>query len=144
LHQLAELRKPLLISGASIQPAFGYDRVRTDSLITVSFLDGNSDGNDTIVFVTRTPGGAQNPPVCATPVTVATIANLVNPCLNVSTPFGEHQSVARKPSPTCRSHRLGAASTTFLLNDDCKNPELHGKSWKGAPLRDTLDKQRQR
>lgn len=114
--------QPLLISGASIQAGFPYLRVRTDGLITVSYLNDNSDGSDTIFFVTCTPGGAPNPPTCGAPTTVATIANPLAGTLSVLTPLLNINLLAQTFPKHADRINSGGGFTTFLLYDDCKNP----------------------
>jgi hypothetical protein len=109
------------ISGSNVQTGVPYVRVRTDGLITVSFTNANSDGSQSILFVTCTPAGAPNAPVCATPVTVATIANPLNPTLNVLTPL-VNINLLTETFPKHADRTDSGGFTTFLLYDDCRNP----------------------
>jgi hypothetical protein len=114
--------QPISISGSNVQTGVPYVRVRTDGLITVSFTNSNSDGSQTILFVTCTPAGAPNPPVCATPVTVATVANPLNPNFNVLTPLININLLTETFPKHADRTDSGGGFTTFLLYDDCKNP----------------------
>jgi len=109
------------ISGSNVQTGVPYVRVRADGLVTVSFTNGNSDGSQTIFFVTCTPAGAPNAPACATPVTVATIANPLNPTSNVLTPL-VNINLLTETFPKHADRTDSGGFTTFLLYDDCKNP----------------------
>jgi len=114
--------QPVLLSGSSIQTAFPYVRVRTDGLITISYLNGNSDGSDTLFFITCTPGGAPNPPTCGTPVTVAQIANPLEGNITTLEPLLNINLLAQTfPKHANRTNSSGNF-TTFLLYDDCLNP----------------------
>jgi len=113
--------EPISISGSNLQTAVPYVRVRTDGLITVSFTNGNSDGSQSILFVTCTPAGAPNPPACSAPVTVATIANPLNPTSNVLTPL-VNINLLTETFPKHADRTDSGGFTTFLLYDDCKNP----------------------
>jgi hypothetical protein len=114
--------QPLLISGASIQAGFPYVKVRTDGLITVSYLNGNSDGSATIFFVTCTPGGAPNPPTCGAPVTVTQITNPLTPNINTLEPLLNINLLAETFPQHANRTNSGGNFTTFLLYDDCLNP----------------------
>jgi hypothetical protein len=109
------------ISGSNVQTAVPYVRVRTDGLITASFTNVNSDGSQTILFVTCTPAGAPNPPACGTPVTVANIANPLNGTSNVLTPL-VNINLLTETFPKHADRTDSGGFTTFLLYDDCKNP----------------------
>ena len=109
------------ISGSNIQTGVPYVRVRTDGLITVSFTNANSDGSQTVLFVTCTPAGAPNPPACGTPVTVANIANPLNGTLNVLTPL-VNINLLTETFPKHANRIDSGGFTTFLLYDDCRNP----------------------
>jgi hypothetical protein len=110
------------ISASNLQTAVPYVRVRTDGLITVSFTNANSDGSQTIFFVTCTPAGAPNPPVCTTPVTVATIANPLSPNFNVLTPLININLLTETFPKHADRTDSGGGFTTFVLYDNCKNP----------------------
>jgi hypothetical protein len=113
--------QPVLLSGSSITTSVPYVRVRTDGLITVSYKNANSDGSDTIFFVTCTPAGAPNPPTCAPPVTVANIANPIAGNINVLEPLLNINLLAGTfPKHADRTDSAGKF-TTFLMYDDCKN-----------------------
>jgi hypothetical protein len=114
--------QPILISGSNEQTGLPYVRVRTDGLITVSFLNSNSDGSDTIFFVTCTPAGAPKPPACGAPVTVANVANPLAPSLNVLTPMVNINLLAVTSSKHADRPDSGRSFTTFLVYEDCKNP----------------------
>jgi hypothetical protein len=114
--------QPVLLSGSSIQTGSPYVKVRTDGLITVSYLNGNPDGSDTLFFVTCTPGGAPNPPTCRTPVTVAQITNPLAGNINTLEPLLNINLLTETfPKHAHRTNSKGNF-TTFLLYDDCLNP----------------------
>jgi hypothetical protein len=114
--------QPISISGSNVQTGVPYVRVRTDGLITVSFINVNSDGSQTILFVTCSPAGAPNPPVCATPVTVATIANPLSPNFTVLTPLININLLTETFPKHADRPDSGGGFTTFVLYDNCKNP----------------------
>jgi hypothetical protein len=114
--------QPLLISGSSVGAGAPYVRVRTDGLITVSFLNSNSDGSDTIFFVTCAPAGAPHPPACGAPTTVANVANPLTPSINVLTPMVNINLLAVTFPKHADRPDSGGTFTTFLVYDDCKNP----------------------
>jgi len=114
--------QPVLLSGSSIQTGSPYVKVRTDGLITVSYLNGNPDGSDTLFFVTCTPAGAPNPPTCRTPVTVAQITNPLAGNINTLEPLLNINLLTETfPKHAHRTNSKGNF-TTFLLYDDCLNP----------------------
>lgn len=114
--------QPLLISGSNLAAGFPYVQVRTDGLITASFLNRNSDGSDTIFFVTCTPAGAPNPPICGAPTTVANLANPLAGDSNVLTPILNINLLSQTfPKHADRTDSAGKF-TTFLVYDNCKNP----------------------
>ncbi len=114
--------QPLSISGSSVAAGGPYVRVRTDGLITISFLNSNSDSSDTIFFVTCTPAGAPKAPVCGAPTTVATVVNPLLPNIEGFTPMLNINLLAVTfPKHADRSDS-GGGFTSFLVYDDCKNP----------------------
>jgi len=114
--------QPLLISGSSVAAGVPYVRVRTDGLITVSFLNSNSDGSDTIFFVTCTAAGAPTAPVCAAPTTVTTVINPLLPNIGGFTPMLNINLLAVTFPKHADRADSGGGFTTFLVYDDCKNP----------------------
>jgi hypothetical protein len=97
-----------------------FVQVRPDGLITISYMQsisGQSFYNQTINFVTCTPGGAPNPPVCGKPTTVATVTALL---LAGAEPQG---TAAMGFSYTQHANRQESNGnfTTFLVYDDCTN-----------------------
>ncbi len=100
---------------ASTAAAFPYVQVRPDGLITVSFVNGNSDGSDTVLFATCTPAGAPQPPACSAPSLVTQVTNPINGMININLlafTYPKHASRAE----------AGGTFTTFLAYDDCKDP----------------------
>jgi hypothetical protein len=98
---------------------FPFIQVRPDGVITVSYAGDFNAGFTTlpILFVTCTPAGAPNPPVCQQPVTVTTVtlpgSSLANIDLIVGAPF--------YPKFANRLESSGKF-TTFMVYNDCKNP----------------------
>ena len=100
---------------ASTAAAFPYVQVRPDGLITVSFVNGNSDGSDSVFFATCTPVGAPQTPACSAPSLVKQVANPIRGMININLlayTYPKHASRAE----------AGGTFTTFLTYDDCKNP----------------------
>jgi hypothetical protein len=114
--------QPVLLSGSSVAAGGPYVRVRTDGLITVSYLNSNSDNSDTIFFVTCAPAGAPKAPVCGAPTTVANVVNPLLPNISGFTPMLNINLLAVTfPKHADRADQRGGF-TSFLIYDDCKNP----------------------
>ncbi len=63
-------------AAASTAAAFPYVHGKwPDGLVTVSFVNGNPDGSDSIMFATCTAGGAPHAPACSAPSLVTQVAN---------------------------------------------------------------------
>lgn len=97
-----------------------FVQVRPDGVITISYMQstsGPSFYDQTIEFVTCTPAGAPNPPVCGKPTTVATVTAVV---LTGAEPQG---TALLGFSYTQHANRLesNGSFTTFLVYDDCTN-----------------------
>lgn len=104
-------------AAASTAAAFPYVQVRPDGLVTVSFVNGNPDGSDSIMFATCTAGGAPHAPACSAPSLVTQVANpigstsMININLLAFT-YPKHASRAE----------TGGTFTSFLSYEDCKDP----------------------
>jgi len=107
--------------------ALPYVQVRQDGLITISYLAA-AQGTSTaepIAFVTCTPAGAPNPPVCGAPATVTTIRHpLPTPPEGVlTTPIKGVDIFVTSTYPKHANRRERDGSfTTFLVYDACRNP----------------------
>jgi len=101
--------------------AFPYVQVRPDGLIAISYLGAGSQ----LYFVTCTPAGAPNSPVCGQPNAVTTIANALptDSTGELTTPLNgiDNFVVFTYPKHATRRESNGRF-TTFLVYDDCKNP----------------------
>ncbi|MEO8658958.1 MAG: hypothetical protein ABI693_10835 [Bryobacteraceae bacterium] len=104
-----------------------FVRVRQDGVITISYLGAtNGTGiSQAVGFVTCTPVGAPNPPVCATASTAVTIQNpLPTPSqFELTTPIKGIDLFVTGTFPK-HGNRLesNGAYTTFLVYDDCRTP----------------------
>jgi hypothetical protein len=97
-----------------------FVQVRPDGLITISYMQsisGQSLFNQTIDFVTCTPAGAPNPPVCSKPTTVAMVTAIL---LGGAAPQGAPPIGFSYTQHTNRQESNGTF-TTFLVYDDCTN-----------------------
>ncbi len=109
----------------AVSPAFPaisdpFMKVRTDGVITLSYVVTNTDGTDSIFFATCTPAGAPNPPVCGTPVLAQNVAVPFS-SLAVTFPLiGVEQTVQTTPKHATRAES-GGKFTTFLIYGDCAN-----------------------
>jgi hypothetical protein len=107
--------------------ALPYVQVRQDGAITISYvaaMEGTSTA-EPIGFVTCTPAGAPNPPVCGTPATVTTIPHpLPTPAQGVLTrPMKGVDIFVTGTYPKHANRRESNGTfTTFLVYDDCRNP----------------------
>ena len=102
--------------------AGGIDiHVRTDGVITISYLTPDNQNGSTINFVTCTPGGAPNPPVCGEPHPCPTIAVplpiLHNPNFDTLANINVSAVTTLKHASRAES---GGRFTTFLVYNDCK------------------------
>ncbi len=94
---------------------YAFVQTRPDGLITISYMQDAQGVTETVNFVTCTPAGAPKPPVCGTPVTVATVNTLyLNDPTNIA-PIGF--------SYTQHANRLESdgSFTSFLVYDACTN-----------------------
>jgi hypothetical protein len=112
------------IPGTDVNSTYPYVQVRPDGLITVSYIEASTSIPETISFVTCTPAGAPNQPVCGTPTAVATVNQplgafvqdiLENEPVNLNLSF-----VQTYPKHSDRQDSTGKF-TTFLAYDDCKD-----------------------
>lgn len=113
------------LSGSDVNSGFPDVHVRPDGLITVSYTEMSSNSlAETIKFVTCTPAGAPQQPVCGTPNTVMTVTEplgaffqdiLNNEPVNLNLAM-----VATYPKHADRQDSAGHF-TTFLVYDDCKD-----------------------
>jgi hypothetical protein len=157
---LLKCGKTLLISGSDIASGYPYVQVRTDGLITISYVEVNSNGSDSVRFVTCRPAGAPLSPVCGATSTVTTILRPVTfnagngQMVNMNFPLA-----ATYPKHANRFEAAGKF-TTFLVYEDCKdvysqahgNPDVcmnaevrithstdNGASWSAPASLDTAD-----
>ena len=101
-------------------------QVRWDGVITISFINVNTDGTESIQFTTCTPSGAPAAPVCGTTTLVANVAQPLLPNFDVGTPMVNIElSASTYPKHTNRTEPDGKF-TTFLVFDDCKSPFTQG------------------
>lgn len=118
--------------------AFPYVQVRSDGLVTISYLGSASFTStpEPVLFVTCTPNGAPNPPTCGPPTTVTTITNpiptpsrgfLIDPLQGV-----DNFVISTYPKHANRREANGSFST-FLVYDDCKNPFTPPPPPQGSP-----------
>ena len=98
-------------------------QVRPDGVITIAYAGGSYPSPASIFFVTCTPAGAPNPPVCQPPVTVATLQNPIAPALNLGNINLDYTGDPLYPKIANRSEGNGQF-TTFLIYDECNNPYL--------------------
>jgi hypothetical protein len=104
-----------------------YVQVRQDGLITISYLAAMEETStaEPIAFVTCTPAGAPNPPVCAAPTTVTTIQHpLPTPAQGVLTTPIKGIDIFTTSTYPKHANRLesNGSFTTFLVYDACRNP----------------------
>jgi len=110
---------PVVASGTDTFANFPHVQVRADGLITISYWTytlpfGTQPNPIDIKFVTCQPQGAPKPPVCSTPVTVATS--------NVPGLFAPGDSgfrISLFPKHANRLEADGTTFTTFLVYDRC-------------------------
>jgi hypothetical protein len=111
----------------STSGALPYVQVRQDGVITISYLAAIEETStaEPIAFVTCTPAGAPNPPVCGTPSTVVTVQHpLPTPAEGVlTTPIKgiDIFSLSTYPKHANRLETNGSF-TSFLVYDDCRSP----------------------
>jgi hypothetical protein len=100
--------------------------VRQDGMITVSYLGFAENGAaEPVGFVTCTPAGAPNPPVCGTPTTVTTIQHPLPTASQfvLTTPIEGIDNFVMSTYPKHANRRESSGSfTTFLVCDDCRVP----------------------
>ena len=113
------------VSGSITAGGFPYVLVRPDGLITVSYVNANSDGSQDIFFVTCTAGSAPAAPVCGTPVQVTHVAQPIAPNVNGSALININLLAWTFPKHTSRAES-GGSFTSFLAYEDCKNPYQYG------------------
>jgi hypothetical protein len=126
-NSLSQCSSPLNIGGLQVgQPGDNspgsYVQVRADGVITINYeLDQYT--NEPISFITCTPAGAPNPPVCQPPTTAATVPN---PIPTAEFPNQILQNITSADMFTYPKHvnrqESNGTFTTFLVYDDCKNP----------------------
>ena len=117
--------QPISASGSSSQAQFAYVGVRSDGLVTVSYLESNTDGTHTIMFTSCTPAGAPSAPTCGAPVTVAHLAHAIYPNLNLQALVNIKILAYTYPKHAHRAES-GGRFTTFLTYDVCKSPFHYG------------------
>jgi hypothetical protein len=98
---------------------YPYIQVRADGVITIAYGGDGTYPNLPIMFMTCTPSGAPNPPVCQQPVTVTTVeqAQYDGQLGNINLLFG----APLYPKFTNRKESNGQF-TTFMVYDQCVNP----------------------
>ena len=98
---------------------YPYVQVRSDGVITISYTGDGTYPNLPIMFVTCTPAGAPNPPVCQQPVSVTTVsqAQLDSQLGNINFLLG----APLYPKFANRKESNGQF-TTFMIYDQCVNP----------------------
>jgi hypothetical protein len=106
---------------------FSSVQVRPDGVITIAYAGGGFPGPSptpaSVFFVTCTPAGAPNPPVCGPAVTVATLAEPIAPQLNLGNISLAYEGDPLYPKIVNRLESNGQF-TTFLIYDECENPYL--------------------
>lgn len=110
------------ISGSDASVAYPYVRVRTDGVITVSYINTNSNGTADIKFVTCTPAGAPKAPVCSAPHLVQHLAQPIAPNVGVSQDMVNINLIAFTYPKHANRAESGGKSTSFLVYDDCRHP----------------------
>jgi hypothetical protein len=104
----------IVISAKEAFQSSSYVRVRPDGVITVNYVGGNASSLD-IKFVTCTPVGAPNPPVCTAPTVVQKVTGAAPNPLDINLqPF-------LLPKHAIRAE-AGGKFTTFLVYDNCQSP----------------------
>ena len=111
----------------STSGALPYVQVRQDGVITVSYLAAPEETStpEPIAFVTCTPAGAPNPPVCGSGTKVTTIQSpLPTPTqFELTTPIKGIDIFSTSTYPKHANRRESNGSfTTFVVYDDCRNP----------------------
>jgi len=127
----------IIISGSDSFPQFPYAQVRPDGVVTVSYISFSANGSPgaDIKFVSCTPAGAPNPPVCSAPTLVQHLTqNLVEGEVQLTTLQNFGLLVNTFPKHTNRAES-GGAFTTFLVYDDC----LHQLAFDNPPTYICLD-----
>jgi|HubBroStandDraft_1064217.scaffolds.fasta_scaffold00217_16 hypothetical protein len=126
-NTLAQCSSPLnigglQINGPNINSPASYVQVRPDGVITISY-EVQQNPNEPISFITCTPAGAPNPPVCQPPSAVATVAHPI-PSATFPNQFLQNIDILDMftyPKHVNR-HESNGTFTTFMVYDDCKNP----------------------
>lgn len=114
------------ISGAAnTAAAFPYVQVRPDGLVTVSFVNANTDGSDSILFTTCTASGAPQAPVCSAPSLVTQVTQPIVPNSNLNSMVNINLLAWTYPKHASRAE-TGGTFTSFLAYEDCKNPFQQG------------------
>lgn len=107
-------------AAASTAAAFPYVQVRADGLVTVSFVNANPDGSDSILFATCSGTGAPQTPSCSAPAIVTQVAQPISgSMMNINLQAWTY------PKHASRSE-AGGTFTSFLAYEDCKSPFTHG------------------
>jgi hypothetical protein len=121
-NSLAQCSSPLNFGGDQIYYPGSFVQVRADGAITISYRPEQSVGGS-ISFITCTPAGAPNPPVCQPSTTAATITNPIPTAAFF--PNQILQNITNNDMFTYPKHvdrqESNGAFTTFLVYDDCKN-----------------------
>ena len=122
-NSLSQCSTPLNFSGDQDQGFYSaFVQVRADGLITISYRLVQYV-NGPMSFITCTPAGAPNPPVCQPPTTAAIVPN---PLPTAEFPNQVLQNITDAFMFTFPRHvdrqEPNGTFTTFMVYDDCKNP----------------------
>jgi hypothetical protein len=98
-------------------PDFAWVQVRPDGGVTISYRNTTFPGEnkEEIEFVTCTPAGAPNPPICKSPVLAATVKTPVFDTFIGDLPMTDQLS----PRHVNRLESDGKTVTTFMVYDQC-------------------------
>ena len=115
-----------VIRGTDVNSNFPYAQVRPDGLITISYTEmSTTSSTETINFVTCTPAGAPNQPVCGSPTAVVNVAEPLGAFLGGGVVANEPVNLNLGLVTTYPKHANRRDSTdkftSFLVYDDCKH-----------------------
>jgi hypothetical protein len=133
-NSLSQCSSPLNFGGNQPDYPGPSVQVRADGLITISYRPLQNVGGS-ISFVTCTPAGAPNPPVCQPSTTAATVPNPLPTAAFFPNQFLQditNYAVFTYPKHVDRLESNGTF-TTFVVYDDCKNPYTPPLPPNGAP-----------
>ncbi len=133
-NSLSRCSSPLNFGGNQLDYPGPSVQVRADGLITIAYRPEQSVGGS-ISFITCTPAGAPNPPVCNPSTTAATISNPLPTAAFFPNQFLQNitnDDMFTYPKHVDRQESNGTY-TTFVVYDDCKNPYTPPLPPNGAP-----------